>query len=255
MLFPWGRSARRQKLIRSPVPDLWEDTLQSHVPLYQLLPADLRKSLIGKARVMVSERIWAGSNGLELTEAMKIIVAAQAVILLAGDDGYLYERLPAIQLYPEYISSRPTRQNAHNTPHGKLLGDSWQSGNVRLSWPAVLAGAEDPQDGENVVIHEMAHHLDGLDGQMAGEPPLATESLQKKWPGVKAEFQNLVQAIMHHEWHWIDSYAGENPAEFFAVVTEAFFEVPAELEQHHPELFATFQELYRVDPRTWFELS
>jgi Mlc titration factor MtfA (ptsG expression regulator) len=199
---------------------------------------------------MVAERIWAGSSGLELTEEMKIVVAAQAVVLLAGDDGYLYERLPAIQLYPEFIRARPNRRKGSSD--AMLLGDAWQHGNIRLSWPAVLEAAEDPQDGENVVFHEMAHHLDGLDGQMGGQPPLATASLRQRWPIVKEECRALVQDLVHGRWTWLDPYAGESLEEFFAVVTEAFFEQPQELEEHHPELYAVFAELYRVDPRTWF---
>lgn len=250
--WPWGRNARRKKLLSSPVPSLWLETLGELVPLYSFLPTELRASLIGKARLMATERIWAGSDGLVLTDEMKIVVAAQAVVLLAGDDSYLYERLPAIQLYPQFIPSRPSRKKGGHG-HTQLLGEAWQGGNIRLSWPAVLEGAEDPQDGENVVFHEMAHHLDGLDGQMGGEPPLTTESLQQRWPGVKDEFRALVQDLVHGRWTWLDPYAAEKPEEFFAVVTEAFFEEPAGLCEHHPELFATFAELYRIDPRAWFE--
>lgn len=254
MIFPWpfGRTARRKKLLSTPVPELWEETLREHVPLYALLPVQLRANLIDKARIMVAEKIWAGSNGLQLTEEMKIVVAAQAVVLLAGDDGYLYERLPAIQLYPEFISARPSRKREGHHGHTQLLGEAWQHGNIRFSWPAVLAGAEDPRDGDNVVFHEMAHHLDGLDGQMGGQPPLATESLQRRWPLVTQEYRALVQDLVHDRWTWLDPYAAEKPEEFFAVVTEAFFEEPAELYEHHPELFSIFAELYRVDPREWF---
>ena len=254
MIFPWpfGRAARRKKLLSTPLPELWESTLREFVPLYALLPADLRASLISKARIMVAERIWAGSNGLEITEAMKIVVAAQAVVLLAGDDGYLYERLPAIQLYPEFVPSRPSRRKGQHHGHTQLLGEAWLHGNVRLSWPAVLAGAEDPQDGDNVVFHEMAHHLDGLDGQMGGQPPLATESLRQRWAIVSSACRAHVQDLLHERWTWLDPYAGENAEEFFAVVTEAFFEEPAGLCAEYPELFSVFAELYRVDPRSWF---
>lgn len=254
MLFPWpfGRSARRRQLLTTPASPLWEETIQKFVPLYALLPAKLRTSLVNKARIMVAERIWAGSNGLALSEEMKIVVATQAVVLLAGDDGYLYERLPAIQLYPEFVPSRPSRKRGPHHGHSQLLGEAWQDGNIRLSWPVVLEGAEDPQDGENVVFHEMAHHLDGLDGQMGGQPPLATESLQRRWPIVTQEYRALVQELIHGEWTWLDPYAAEKPEEFFAVVTEAFFEEPADLAEHHPELYSIFAELYRVDPRTWF---
>jgi MtfA peptidase len=250
-IFPWSRRARRKKLLASPIPAAWEAALAEHVPLYALLPASVRQSLIGKARIMANEQRWAGSGGLQVTEEMKIVVAAQAVVLLAGDEGYLYERLTAIQLYPEFIRGRPSRRRSDHG-HTSLSGEAWQYGNIRLSWPAVLEGAEDPQDGENVVFHEFAHHLDGLDGRMEGQPPLATESLQQRWPILKAECRELVQNLLHGRRTWLDPYAAENDAEFFAVVTEAFFEQPAELEEHHPELFAVFQELYRVDPRSWF---
>ena len=102
-------------------------------------------------------------------------------------------------------------------------------------------------------VHEFAHHLDGLDGQMGGEPPLTTESLQKKWPLVQREFRALVQEVLHHQRTWLDPYAAEKPEEFFAVVTESFFEEPQGLYDNHPDLFEVFAELYRVDPRTWFE--
>jgi Mlc titration factor MtfA (ptsG expression regulator) len=184
---------------------------------------------------------------------MKIVVAAQAVVLLAGDEGYLYERLPAIQLYPEFIRSRPSRKRDGRHGWEQLQGEAWQYGNIRLSWPAVLEGAEDPEDGENVVFHEMAHHLDGLDGQMGGQPPLTTESLQRRWPGVQAEYRALVKDLIHGRDTWLDPYGAENPEEFFAVVTESFFEEPHGLQEHHPELFDTFVELYRIDPRPWFE--
>ncbi|WP_254513654.1 M90 family metallopeptidase [Anatilimnocola floriformis] len=247
--WPFGRNARRRQLLATPLPELWEPTLHEHVPLYAELPADLRARLIDKARIMVAERIWAGSSGLELTEEMKIVVAAQAVVLLAGDDGYLYERLPAIQLYPKFIRSRPNRHKGDSDTFTVAVGDAWQHGNIRLSWPAVLESAADPHDGENVVFHEMAHHLDGLDGQMGGQPPLATESLRQRWPIVKEECRQLVLDLVHGRRTWLDPYAGESAEEFFAVVTEAFFEVPHELNEHHPELFSVFAELYRVDPR------
>lgn len=251
--WPFGRSARRKKLLSTPASPLWEETLAEYVPLYALLPDELRARLIDKARVMVAERSWVGGDGLVLTEEMKIVVAAQAVVLLAGDDGYLYERLPAIQLYPDFVRSRPSRKHDGHHGHTQLLGEAWQDGNVRLSWPAVLEGAEDPEDGENVVFHELAHHLDGLDGQMGGQPPLTTDSLQRRWPGVQAEYRALVQDLVHGRWTWLDPYAAEKPEEFFAVVTESFFEEPAGLHEHHPELFQTFLELYRIDPRAWFE--
>jgi Mlc titration factor MtfA (ptsG expression regulator) len=253
MIFPWSRAARRQKLLASPLPAEWEEALAARVPLYAILPGEIRAKLIAKARIMAVEQRWAGSNGLVVTEEMKIVVAAQAVVLLAGDEGYLYERLTAIQLYPEFIPSRPSRRRGDHHGHSVLLGEAWQYGNVRLSWPAVLEGAEDPEDGENVVFHEFAHHLDGLDGQMGGQPPLTTESLQKKWPLVQREFRSLVQEVLHHQPTWLDPYAAEKPEEFFAVVTESFFEEPHGLSENHPELFAIFAELYRVDPRTWFE--
>lgn len=249
MMFPWTRRARRKQLLASPLPELWQATLEAHVPLYALLPPDLRAQLIDKARIVAAERAWVGSNGLEVTEEMKIIVASLAVVLLVGDNAYLYERLPAIQLYPEFIPSR----HKHEDEGTVLLGEAWQWGNIRLSWPSVLESAANPQDGQNVVFHEMAHHLDGLDGNMGGEPPLTTESLRQRWPGVKDEYHKLVQDLVHQRRTWIHPYGAEKPAEFFAVVTEAFFEQPAGLAHHHPELFQTFVELYRIDPRPWYE--
>jgi len=129
------------------------------------------------------------------------------------------------------------------------LGESWSSGVVVLSWDAVLAGASDIRDGQNVVLHEFAHQLDREDGWVDGAPPLARRSQYVTWARVLgAEYERLQRASRLGRSTVLDEYGAKNPAEFFAVATESFFEKPHTLRKRHPELYEELRSFYRQDP-------
>jgi Mlc titration factor MtfA (ptsG expression regulator) len=250
----WFRSGRRQKLLAEPLSPAWRDVLARNVPVVDLLPSALQSKLIAAARIIAAERRFEGCKGLAVTDEMKITVAAQAAMLVLGTDGYYYERVPSVLLYPMSYS-RPHR---HPDRHGiveeaELLGESWQQGSIVLSWPAVLSGGRDPCDGQNLVLHEFAHHLDSLDGEMGGTPPLSSREAQRRWRATfDREFAGLADDLADGRPTLLDPYGSTNQAEFFAVATECFFERPGELSRRHSDLYACLREFYQVDPAAWF---
>ena len=122
-------------------------------------------------------------------------------------------------------------------------------GAVVLSWPDTMRGGQNPNDGFNVVLHEFAHQLDQLDGAMNGAPVLEGGAMYRDWAHVLgAEYQRLQAEVETGASSLISAYGATKPAEFFAVVTELFFEKPVDLQREHPELYEEFRQYYRQDP-------
>jgi Mlc titration factor MtfA (ptsG expression regulator) len=132
------------------------------------------------------------------------------------------------------------------------LGESWTKGVVVVSWDDVRAGAADTAHGHNVILHEFAHQLDEEDGTADGMPSLELRSRYVPWARmISNEFKKLRSAAERGQRTDIDIYGATNPAEFFAVITEAFFERPHALRRRHPELYAELKTFYRQDPSTF----
>jgi hypothetical protein len=130
-----------------------------------------------------------------------------------------------------------------------LAGQTWDKGSLVLSWTDVLRSAADMRDGWNVVFHEFAHQLDDEAGVADGAPLLPDPSTYADWARVCGrEYRALIRDIEQDRPTLIDSYAATSPAEFFAVVTELFFEMPVELKEDHPELYRLFRKYYQQDP-------
>jgi Mlc titration factor MtfA (ptsG expression regulator) len=140
----------------------------------------------------------------------------------------------------------------HSAELRALAGQSWSQGQVLLSWADVQQGAQEPADGHNVVIHEFAHQLDQAKGYANGAPTLRTRQAYRCWSTVmQAEFDALHQRLNNAEEGLISAYAATDPAEFFAVCSELFFERPVDLAAQHPPLFAELRGYYRVNPLSW----
>ena len=128
------------------------------------------------------------------------------------------------------------------------LGEAWLRGAIILSWDEVRRDARDFDDGSNVTFHEFAHQLDQQDGSFDGAPLLEKSSHYRSWARVlMKEYQALGRAAERGQETLIDPYGATEPAEFFAVVTEAFFEMPKALNEEHPELYAELKKFYRQD--------
>jgi MtfA peptidase len=255
----WGppllAALRRERIRRRPFPAAWRATLRQHMPAFARLPADVQLQLKKHIQVLVAEKPFIGCAGLKVTQPMRVLIAAQAALLLLNRRAGYFRNLRQVLVYPgafvvDRVSAGPAGL-AHETRR-VLAGESWQQGQVILSWSDVLEGAADPHDGRNVVIHEFAHQLDQENGHANGAPWLGARERQARWARVLgAEFAQLRQRVARDEPGLIEPYAATDAAEFFAVVSELFFERPADLADGHPALFAELVRFYRADPRAW----
>lgn len=258
-MFGWLRRRRRARIKAAPFPPKWRSILESRVPYYRLLPPRDRAELEGHIAVFLAEKRFEGLQGQEITDEVRLTIAAQACILLLHRDTDYYPGLKSILVYPRrYLATGksvgPGGIVTEST--GVRLGESWHGvlstrgpGPVVLSWDDVRAGAADPRDGANVVFHEFAHQLDGESGSVEGAPLLERGSLYATWARVfSAEFEKLRIDLAWDRSTLLGGYAATSPAEFFAVATEFFFERPAALRARHPALYAQLAAFYRQDP-------
>ncbi len=248
------RNAGRQRLMKQPFPREWEEILRKNVALYQHLPEDFRERLHGYINVFLDEKKFEGCGGLQLTEAIKVTIAAQACLLLLKGDPTFYPRLKSIVIYPgAYVAKQTSYVGgiAVQTDSARL-GESWNSGELVLAWDHVKQESMDIRDGHNVVLHEFSHQLDQEDGRADGAPILEQASSYVAWARILGrEYGELVEKVKKHHKDVIDSYGATNPAEFFAVITEAFFKKPAKLKQKHPALYEELKLYYKMDPLKW----
>jgi Mlc titration factor MtfA (ptsG expression regulator) len=199
----------------------------------------------------MADKHFEGSGGLTLTEEMKVTIAAEACLLLLHLEGPCYPTLRTVLVYPhgfvpKSVGSRGTGQVV--PPPVRLMGESWGDGVVVISWDDAVRGARNPDDGENVVLHEFAHQLDAEDGITDGTPILPAGAL-RTWGGVLSEeYERLHRDIAEDRKSTLDEYGATNKAEFFAVATETFFEKPVQLEREHPELYGQLRQFYQQDP-------
>jgi hypothetical protein len=220
--------------------------------MVQRLPAPLRRRLLGLIQVFVADKPFIGCAGLEVDDEMRVTIATQACLLLLGQDGNAcYPRLRQVLVYPEAFVV-PRRQllpgGVVNEQPQALAGESWAQGQVILAWSEVLAGAADPDDGYNVVLHEFAHQIDQDSGQADGRPWQLDEASRQRWTVVMDEG---LKRLREEPSPALNAYGSTDPAEFFAVATEAFFERPQALVEAAPELYGELARLYRLDPADW----
>lgn len=248
---------RRNRLRRKPFPPAWRALLEQNLPMYRLLPEHDRLELEGHIQVFLAEKYFEGCNGLEITDEIRVMIAAQACMLLLHRDTDYYPGMKTILVYPDrYVAtSRSVGPGGVVTESQDVrLGESWHrftgsGGPVVLSWRSVQEGAADIHDGHNVVLHEFAHQLDGETGGMDGAPALPMHSMYVPWARVLGrEYQSLLDDLRMGRPTVLHPYAAKNPAEFFAVLTEAFFEKPLQLRSKHPELYEQMKQFYQQDP-------
>jgi MtfA peptidase len=252
---PLLATLRRARVRRQPFPHAWRDTLRRRMPAFARLPADLQLQVKKHVQVLVAEKPFIGCAGLVITDEMRVLIAAQAALLLLNRQADYFGNLRQVLVYPgAFVVDREHADDSGLT-HGTrraLAGESWQQGQLLLSWDDVLAGAADPDDGHNVVIHEFAHQLDQEAGSANGAPWLGTALRRRRWAAVMAhEFEQLRRQLQVGQVGLIDPYAATDPAEFFAVVSEVFFEQPDALAAAHPELFREFAQYYATNPLHW----
>jgi len=246
------RARRRQRLRERAFPPEWRAFVEQNVPYYGCLTADERRELEGLVQIFLAEKSFEGAGGLGVTDEIRVTIATQACMLILGRETDIYPGLDAIIVYPRaYVAHAIQRQPDGTVFEGRQLrlGESWSRGALVLSWDDVLRGASDLHDGHNVVFHEFAHQLDDESGVADGAPLLPKSSMYLAWARVLgAEYRSLVESVERHRPTLLDQYGATNPAEFFAVTTEFFFERPREFQSLYPELYEQLRIFYRQDP-------
>jgi Mlc titration factor MtfA (ptsG expression regulator) len=252
---PWWSERRRRGQRAQPLPARWRAILRRRVPYLARLPDPLRWRLHEHLQVFLAEKAFVGCNGQRIDDEVRVTIAAQACLLLLNRRTDYFPNLTEILVYPgRFIVDRevPDGIGLARRDRSVLSGESWSSGQVILSWDDALAGAERADDGFNVVIHEFAHQLDQENGAANGAPFMRSRSRRDRWAeALGREYAALQSRIADGQPSLIDAYGATNPAEFFAVVSEVFFERPRELAAEHPGLYAEFSRFYRVNPLSW----
>ena len=255
LLPPWWRRHQRQRWMRAPFPEAWRRLLRREWPLYRRLTPPQQRRLQQLVQVFVAEKPVIGCGGLKVSTAMKVLIAAQACLPLLGHARGVYPQLSQVLLYPAAFAV----DRVHDLGAGVqmerrdwLSGESWQQGQVILSWQDVQAGARVPDDGRNVVIHEFAHQLDQANGRANGAPPLGSRQAHEQWATVmQSEYQALKRALAQGLPCLLDPYAATDEAEFFAVASESFFEQGELMARLHPRLYALLAGYYGLQTRHW----
>jgi Mlc titration factor MtfA (ptsG expression regulator) len=237
---------RRHRRLAGPLPAPWRALLYGACPLYRRMPAILRTRVEALTRVFLDEVRFVGCGGLEITQEMRLVIAFQACVLVADHGIQLYDALGSILVYPDQflVDHEIADESGVVTPLRRpLAGQTLDTARVALSWADVRASG---RSGYNVVLHEFAHHLDHAVDRSLSEPaPGGWQALLRR------EYAALRAAVHAGEATLIDPYAAEAPAEFLAVSTEVFFELPLELRQRHPALYQALARLYALDPAGW----
>jgi hypothetical protein len=257
----WQRQ-RRNKLRSAPFPPEWRRVIETRCPFYHRLPEADRRELEGHIQVFLAEKKFEGCGGLELSDGIKVCIAAYACLLLLHRDTDYYPGLRTVLVYPSSYVVPTTRHVGSGVMEEGLQtrsGESWREGAVVVAWDVVCSGMGNPESGDNLVLHEFAHQLDYEDGQADGAPLLAcgeSPMVQKRryadWSQVmRTEFECLREQVQRGEPTLLRAYGATNPAEFFAVATECFFGKPRELRQRHPALYQQLQWYYQQDPAQW----
>lgn len=223
------------------------------VPLVRHLSTEDRDELGGHLQVLLAEKQFEGAGGLQITDEIRLIVLAQAAVLLLHRETRYFPRLISIIVYPTAYVVRETVEADDmlvEEVEDTRVGESWTSGTLILSWEEVEADLED--ETQSVVLHEFAHHLDAESGEMNGAPLLSDRELRRQWAAVMSEAHHrLSQNSRQSKTTALDPYGAQDPPEFFAVAVEAFFLSPHRLVQEEPDLYALLRTYFRQDPVTW----
>jgi Mlc titration factor MtfA (ptsG expression regulator) len=249
MLFSWLKKRRRRRLLEPPFPHAWLQPLGA-IAHYRLLTDSDKQRLHDLVRIFIAEKEFEGCKGLEITDEVRVTIAALACLMVLEFKDYCFDNVQTILVYPE----------AYTAPEQKVvggvvledasdrLGEAHYRGPLILSWADVIWDAGETRQGTNLVFHEFAHQIDMLNGAADGVP-LLPRRLRGPWQKIMAsEYERLRRAAERGRETLIDPYGTTDPAEFFAVVTECFFDLPGPLQAEHPDLYALFRDYYQQDP-------
>jgi Mlc titration factor MtfA (ptsG expression regulator) len=247
----WFTKWRRERVLRRSGLDgaLWRSVLDAF-PFTRALSAPERARLRECVILFLHEKSIAGAGGLVVSEDMRVAIATQACMLILGLDIDYYQGWQEVIVYPDEFVAEYEYMDEAGIVHRveePMSGESWLAGPVILSWADTLMRGDG--HGYNVVIHEFAHKLDMLNGDANGFPPLHGGMDRREWSGAfGAAYEDFRACVERNETVGIDPYAVENPAEFFAVMSEAFFETPETVRARYDGVYRQLVAFYRQDP-------
>jgi Mlc titration factor MtfA (ptsG expression regulator) len=246
------RARIRYILHRHAIPlDQWLEATEN-LPVIKGLTAVEKAHLRELTTLFLHEKNFIGVQELPLTDAMCLIIAVQACLPVLRLGLGCLAGWADIVVYPgAFRVSREDRDAAgvvHHEEHD-LIGESWSRGPVIVSWDDIEWDMQEHKSGCNVVIHEIAHKLDMLNGPADGFPPLHYGMAVAEWTAKLSEaYESLVRRVEHHHRICINPYAATSPAEFFAVISEYFFCAPETLHTHFADVYRQLQLYYRQNP-------
>ena len=248
------RQRRRRKAREAPFPQGWRALLTDRMAHWCFLDDAERERLEGLIKVFLVDKAFEGAGGMKVAEDVRVTIAAQACLLVLGlDDGY-YRDVHSIIVYPSTVVRRGPQVSAVlpgavTEEPAMLAGEARLHGPMVIVWDRALAQARAPGRGHNVVYHEFAHKIDMADGAADGTPPWLDRPARRRLADVLArEFALLRESAAAGHPILLDTYGAQNATEFFAVATEAFFDMPVSLQAQHPELYEVLAGFYRQDP-------
>ena len=252
-IIKWAKRRRiRYTLKHHPIPfDLWKKVLRKAELLHGLSSVE-KAHLRELTTLFLRRKTITGTRGLQLTNEMVVVVAAQAALPILKLGLNYYSGWVEVVLYPDAFRVNHDNVDSNGVTSSEaniLSGEAWLRGPVILSWEDVEHDLHSPYPGHNVVVHEFAHKLDMLDGSADGMPPLHPRMKITQWAeALSSAYEVLQQQVAHHHRTRINAYAATTPAEFFAVVSEYFFTDPDTLNHHCPEVYQQLIQFYRQDP-------
>ena len=242
----WNPLKRRRQ--PAPVDAAQWQQVEAGLPFLARLTPSERENLHDLALRFIAAKEWHGAHGLTVTAAMQLAIALQACLLVLNLGLNYYDGWVGVVVYPgDFLIPRSVTDedgvvHEYDDP---VLGEAWEGGPVLLSW--FDQGEE--IDGVNVVIHEFAHKLDMINGIADGMPPLHAEMSVRHWrEAMTAAYEDFCRRVDGGEDTLLDPYAAAAPAEFFAVMSEAFFETPDLLYQEYPLVYRQLARFYRQEP-------
>lgn len=252
-MFGFVKRRRRRALRAQPVPEAWHGIIELNVPAFAHQDADTQEAWLGHAQVLLAEKHWEGCGGLELTDEIRVTIAMHAARLLLGRDADYFPTVQTVLVYPTAMVRREEQHvgdGIWTDAEDELAGlAATDLGAIVISWEDVVDGIDDPGDGFNVVLHEFAHELDFQDGNFNGAPLMDSGGEYARWrAALSPAYEELKADVEAGRRTFLDEYAASDPTEFFAVVTESFFERPRKLRKRYPEVYEALKEFYGQDP-------
>lgn len=256
LLLPTIVKFRRDRIKNRPFPDGWKFIIRKNILIYKLLPNTLQERLKGQIQVFVAEKQFIGCKGVEINDEIRVTIATIACLLLLNETEEYYPKLRSILVYPtgyivrttEFVGDYIVEESKENR-----LGESRSQDLVILSWEQIKYDLTHWQDGHNVILHEFAHQLDQESGIANGVPILPRKRDYINWAKFfTKEYKRLIADIETGQKTVMNPYGATNPAEFFAVATETFFEKSQQMERDLTNIYNLLKNYYKLDPARWF---